>query len=435
MGRLFWKLFLSFWLAMMLSFVAAITYLTLSGHEKESDNFPGLKAGFMMTTAQTLLTQSGPDALLAVLPRWNAAAEPPHLILLDAGKELLPNETLPDRGSRREVLAADGKRYILITDIPAIEEPDRAPSPAVPMISGAVIAFLFSIFLAWYLSRPLHHLRWALHSVAQGNLATRVWPRMGTRRDEIVDLGRDFDSMAARLQHLEEARQRLLHDLSHELRSPLTRMQAAIGLLRQSPSKTDAMLERIDREADRLNSLVEEVLTLARLEVGADLLARERVDLIELLSAIVEDAAFEAEAAGRAVHFSDEGQFVSTVNGEVLCRAFENIIRNAVKFTAAGTAVDIHATPSPDGQWLHVSVEDHGPGVPADMLDRIFEPFLRVETVQPGPGFGLGLAIARRAILSHGGQIHAEAGSGGGLRVSISLPAVFETQTPPRLIE
>jgi signal transduction histidine kinase len=423
MGRLFWKLFLSFWLAMMAAFIAAITYLTLSGHAKESDNFPGLKAGFMMTTAQTLLSQSGPGALLAVLPRWNSAAEPPHLILRDAGKEPLPSETLPNRGSSREVLAADGKRYILITDIPAIEAPEKPPSFAVPVISGAVIAFLFSIFLAWYLSRPLHHLRWALHSVAQGNFATRVWPRMGRRRDEIVDLGRDFDSMAARLQHLEEARQRLLHDLSHELRSPLTRMQAAIGLLRQSPSKTDSMLERIDREADRLNTLVEEVLTLARLEVGADLIARERVDLIELLSAIVEDAVFEAEATGRAVHFSAEGQFVSTVNGEILCRAFENIIRNAVKFTAAGTTVDIQAAPSPDGQSLFIVVEDHGPGVPAHMLDKIFEPFQRAETEQPFPGFGLGLAIARRAIESHAGSVRAEHAAHGGLRVSITLPA------------
>lgn len=346
-GRLFWKLFFCFWLAMVLSFLAGTSYLWLIGHEAEVE-------------------------------RLAAAA------------------------------ALDLKK----------------PSPTIPIISGAVVSFFFSAFLAWYLSRPIHHLRRALHEVAQGNFDIRVRSHIGMRRDEIADLGRDFDSMAAQLQQLEEARQRLLHDVSHELRSPLTRMQVAIGLLRQNPAKAETMLERIDREAERLNAMVEELLTLARLEVGSDAIARERVDLIELLAAIVEDAAFEAESCGRAVHLASEGQFISMVSGEVLCRAFENIIRNAVKFTAEGTAVEVRAAPSADGSRLGVSVEDRGPGVPVAMLDRIFDPFVRVETGHSASGFGLGLAIARRAIESHGGQIQAEIAPHGGLRVSITLPAI-----------
>lgn len=426
MGRLFWKLFLSFWLAMVLSFVAGVTYLHLNGDRNEGDNLAGLKAGFMLRTAENLLSRSGPDGLRVVLSDWNASPEAPHLTLLDAQNRLLDGPPVILGGSRRAIIAADGESYVLVTDVTSIDTPTGPPSIAVPLISGAVVAFLFSSFLAWYLSRPLHHLRWALHSVAQGDFATRVQPRMGTRRDEIVDLGQDFDSMATHLQHLVEARQRLLHDISHELRSPLTRMQAAIGLLRQTPSKIATTLDRIEREAERLDAMVGELLTLARLEVGMGVIARERVDLIELLAAIAEDAAFEAEAHGRVVHFSAEGQFVSTVAGEVLYRAFENIIRNAVKFTAEGTAVDISARPSPDSTQLRITVEDQGPGVPADMLERIFEPFLRVDTEQPASGFGLGLAIARRAIESHGGHVHADLGSRGGLRVSITLPAVTD---------
>lgn len=347
MGRLFWKLFVSFWLAMTLSFAAGVLFLTLSGQTSPPEH----------TRSNTTL------------------------ILL-------------------------------------------------PIISHSVVSFVFSYGLAWYLSRPLRHLRWALHSVAQGDFATRVRPRLGRRRDEIVDLGKDFDTMADRLQQLVEGRQRLLHDISHELRSPLTRMQAAIGLLRQDSAKTAAMVERIDTEALRLDAMVGELLTLARLEVGSGAIPHERVDLIELLAAIAEDAAFEAEASGRSVRFTADGMFVATVAAEILCRAFENIIRNAVKYTAEGTAVEVSAEVIPDGGGLCVVIEDHGPGVPTHMLDRIFEPFLRLEGSPDRVGFGLGLAIARRAIESHGGQIRAESAStNGGLRVVAQLPGEQPQET------
>jgi signal transduction histidine kinase len=337
MGRLFWKLFFSFWLAMMVSFAAGAMFLSFVGHHSPA--------------------------------------------------------------------------------------PDDGPPILVPFATGALVSFAFSYALAWYLSRPLRHLRQALHSVAKGDFTVRVRPLMGHRRDEIADLGHDFDAMADRLQQLVETRQRLLHDVSHELRSPLTRMQAAIGLMRQDPGKTAAMVDRMETETGRLDTMVGEVLILARLEVGSGVIARERVDLIELLAAIAEDAAFEAEAAGRQVRFSAHGFFVTTVAAEVLCRAFENIIRNAVKYTAEGTAVDITAEVLPSSGELRVVVEDRGPGVPDDMLDKIFEPFLRLEASPKREGYGLGLAIARRAIESHHGRVWAEcAGPAGGLRLEVRLP-------------
>lgn len=343
MGRLFWKLFVLFWAAMVLSFGIGVTLVRL-------------------------VETSRP--------------EPPSL------------EALHDR-----------------------------PPLLYPIMIGAGVAFGFSYFLAWYLSRPLRHLRGALRSVAQGNLAIRVRPMMGSRRDEIVDLGAEFDAMAIRLQQLVEGRQRLLHDISHELRSPLTRMQAAIGLLRQDPNRTETMIERIDAEAQRLDAMVGEVLTLARLEEGCTVITREKVDLIELLSAIVEDAAFEAEAAGRGIRFTAQGQFVAVVAAELLCRAFENIIRNAVKYTRNGTTVEVRAEVKPDGS-LWVLVDDYGPGVPHDMLTKIFEPFLRLDATSGQSGFGLGLAIAKRAIASHGGTVWAESSDDGGLRICVELPSL-----------
>jgi len=295
--------------------------------------------------------------------------------------------------------------------------------PIAPLVSGAVAILVTGWGIALYLLRPLNALRWALRRVAAGQLDTRVAHQMGRRNDEIVDLAQDFDRMAEQLQRLTESRRVLLHDISHELRSPLGRMQAAIGLVRQSPDQTEALVERIERETTRLDTLIEELLTLHRLEADRPLeTAHSRVDLVELLQAIAEDADFEARSADRAVTFRAEGPCVADVNGELIYRAFENVVRNAVKFTAPGTLVDVSARRSVDGASLHVRVEDRGPGVPPHLLQAIFEPFVRVEGSEHVRGVGLGLAIARRAVLLHGGQISAALRSGGGLSMEVRLP-------------
>lgn len=428
-GGLFWKLFLSLWLAMVLSFAVGVFYLRLAGYRDATDNLNAVRTGVLMTTVEGLLRRSGPDAAVSALSDWCADPSAPLVALVTADGRRLVGSTEALTGYRRDVTAADGRRYTLVTALEHVGTPGPRPTLLVPLVSGGAVALLFSSLLAWYLSRPLRTLSWALHAVSRGDFATRVRHRMGGRRDEITALGTDFDRMADRLQRLVEGRQRLLHDISHELRSPLTRMQAAIGLLRQNPSKTAAMVERIDREADRLDAMVGELLTLARLEVGSDVISRERVDLVELLAAIVDDAAFEAEARGRGARLTTDGPFVCTVAAELLCRAFENIIRNAVKFTADGTTVEIVAATGAEG--LRVTVVDHGPGVPPDLLDKIFEPFLRLDTTSSATaGFGLGLAIARRAVESHGGTVAATLAPHGGLAIEIRLPIGLSTSTP-----
>lgn len=312
------------------------------------------------------------------------------------------------------------------------EVPPQTPAwlPLVSLLFGAVVALLFGFALAWYIARPLQLLSRGLRDAASARFDRRVSPLLGSRRDEIADLARDFDSMASQLQQALAQQRRLFHDISHELRSPLARMQAAIGLSEQNPNEAPALLERIGREANRLDALIEQLLTLHKLENGAAGMQRGRVDVLELLAAIAEDAGFEAKPRGCTVTLRGAGSFVAEIDGELIYRAFENVVRNAVKYTAPDTTIEIEARIATDGedrgngQWLEVCVSDRGPGVPLEQCDVIFEPFRRLESAgSTTTGSGLGLAMARHAIVIHGGQIRATPREGGGLNVWISLPA------------
>jgi two-component system OmpR family sensor kinase len=284
---------------------------------------------------------------------------------------------------------------------------------------------VFGGLLAWYVARPIRHLREAFGALSQGRLETRVAPLMGRRRDEVADLGRDFDGMAQQLQSLITAQRSLLHDVSHELRSPLARLQAAVGLARQSPERLESSLERIEREAERLDELVGQLLTLSRLEarVAGDAGERwERIDLVDLVASIADDADFEARASGRRVVFAGEGELPVDARVELLHRAIENVVRNAVKYTGEGTAVEVSVAESPADTTAMVTVSDRGPGVGPEELEAIFQPFYRGGNGPPGPGSGLGLAITRRAVEAHGGRVGARRRAGGGLVIEIRIP-------------
>lgn len=294
--------------------------------------------------------------------------------------------------------------------------------PLVPLVSAIIAVLIISLILAWYLSSPLRHLSWALSRFAEGRLDTRVEPLIGGRRDEIADLAHDFDRMAARIEELAQAKRTLLHDISHELRSPLTRLQAAIGLLHQDPTQATALIERIVRESERLDLLIEELLTLHWLDAGTTGTPPQHVDVIELLQAIADDAAFEGHASQRTLRLNAPDSFVTEAHGELLYRAFENVIRNALKFSPTGSEINVVARLGEGGRTLVTTVQDRGPGVPSEMLQAIFEPFIRVEGSESVRGAGLGLAIARRAMLLHHGSIAATLREGGGLVMTLSLP-------------
>ncbi len=286
---------------------------------------------------------------------------------------------------------------------------------------------LFSALLAWYLTHPISRLRTGFDRLAHGDLAVRLKPEMGRRRDEIADLAGDFDTMAERLQQLVRARDQLMHDVSHELRSPLARLNMAIGLARQTPQRMEETLTRIEHETGRLDVLVGELLTLARVESG-DPQLDGYFEIEGLVRTVVDDARFEADASGVQVRTNVEDASGErprpTVKGnsELLRRAIENIVRNALRFSKRGQTVDVDVDADQAARSYILRIRDEGPGVPPESLQVMFDPFIRVHEVGFGKGYGLGLAIARRTILAHSGSILAENRPEGGLAVTVRLP-------------
>ena len=289
---------------------------------------------------------------------------------------------------------------------------------------------LFCYSFARYLAMPIGRIRGAAQRITAGDLAARVEPNHVPRgRDEIASLAHDFDTMAERMQSLVTAQNRLLGDVSHELRSPLARMNLALELARRGDeAKRQNAIERIAREAVRLDVLIGELLTLSRLENGLPAAALDQsVDFAVLACEVVADAQFEAQNAGRGVRVTfsgpDEGLFIKG-DPELLQRAVENVTRNALKHTHDDSTVALTLTGGDNG--IVLSIADGGPGVPADELDDIFQPFYRVEGARDRPdggsGTGLGLAIAQRALAAHGGTISARNRPEGGLEVRLSLP-------------
>ena len=412
--RLFWKLFLAFWLANCLTFLVGAGAFMLNDWRGDT---PALRS--LLATELQLLQRYGEQAgrqLLEVLP------QPPDVQvgLYDSQGQLLAGRAVPVSRFEQALSDREGRPLVLRASVAtALGEPPR-PRGMGPLVTGTLMSALFAFLCSLYLTRPLAWLREAMGQVAQGRFDVRVKPRLGKRRDEIVELAEDCDRMAGQLKALVQAQQNLLHDISHELRSPLTRMHAAIGLMRQQPDRHD-MLQRVERESRRMDDLIEQLLTLARAQARQGDGAFASVDVTELLAQIVEDARFEAGMKRCQVSLQAQGAFLILGHEELLYRAFENIIRNAVRYTAVGTEVLVSAVLAPGGQWLQVSVSDHGPGVDPARLKRIFEPFDR-GTDSSDDGFGLGLAIAQRAIVLHGGSITALAATSGGLRVRIELP-------------
>ncbi|TMH66215.1 MAG: HAMP domain-containing protein [Betaproteobacteria bacterium] len=413
MGRLFWKIFLGFWLALVVAAVGAGTAVWVQRLERAREAPPpdlavGPPHRIAIDMAAATLRYGGVDALRQWMNDWQGRRPVPVFAVDGDGRDLLAREVPAGALTQaREVVArgSAGQGVRLV---------------AAPGGESFLLFVAFSALLAWYLARPIRNLRWAFDAAAAGRLETRVSPLMGRRRDEIADLGRDFDRMAQQLQNLVSAQRRLLHDVSHELRSPLARLQAAIGLARQQPAKLDTSLERIEREAMRLDSMVGEVLALARLESGTASRMKERVDLAYIAASIAEDARFEAEALARAVRFNASGDAPVIGNADLLHRAVENIVRNAVKFTREGTTVDVRVHTTRTSAIL--TVTDHGPGIAAGELQKVFDPFYRGEAGSGTAGFGLGLAIAQRAVDAHGGAIRASNVPGGGLEVEVDLP-------------
>jgi two-component system OmpR family sensor kinase len=326
------------------------------------------------------------------------------------------------------VFAPDGKQYqVAYFAQPSVRGRTFFNIPREVLIVSALGGLAFSATLAWYLTKPVDRMRAGFGRLAEGNFKTRLGPAMGRRRDEIADLAHDFDKMAVRLEELVAARDRLLADVSHELRTPLARLNLAIGLARQEPGKLDASLDRIGGEAAKLDEMVGELLTLAKLESGQTR-GDDYFNFAEVVKGVIQDARFEASAKGLEVDLTldpaDETfEWIVKGNGKLVSRAIENIVRNALRYSPENGKVTAELCFK--AGLYRLTVRDQGPGVPGEQLKTLFKPF---GVSADGFGFGLGLAIAQRAIAVHGGAIAANNLAAGGLEMVVRLPAAVDAQ-------
>jgi two-component system, OmpR family, sensor histidine kinase CpxA len=289
------------------------------------------------------------------------------------------------------------------------------------------ISGLICFLLTRHITSPLFDLRRGAETIAAGNLTARVPVSLRERRDEIGQLGRDFDRMAERLESLVESHKRLLGDASHELRSPLSRLLVALGLTRKANAEeVPELLDRIALEAKRLDGLIGQLLTLSRIESGSHGAAASSINLTALVHEVVADADFEARAQSRRVGVIAFEEGMVFGSEELIRSAVENVVRNGIRFAPEGTAVDVSIRRERDRAV--VRVRDLGPGVPEAMLMEIFLPFRRVQTTHgiQNDGSGLGLAIAHRAVAANGGKIGARNAPDGGLIVDIEIPLSSE---------
>lgn len=417
MRGLFWKFFAIIWLTMTASIAGLFIVSRLLDAVPFSQDLLRQQRVVALDTAAQLLKQKGIETARAYA---GAAATVPQPVQMSISViHTTANCAGGDDENVRNVIVDNiCARVMLIAPEPSAMAgtwPKLLPW-ASALIASAVAAFA----LARYLIGPVAHLRRGLSALAHGRFDVRIGDKMDGRKDEVAALAHDFDTSAARLQELQEIQQRLFHDVSHELRSPLSRLQAALGVLRQNPLRLDKMIDRMDREIERIDGLVGEILTLARLTSRSDDSVVQTVDLMDLVNEIVDDAAFEGQARGMSVSHEGAATFVADVDGELIYRAFENVIRNALKYSPESSRVSVRSEVI--GETLRVTVADEGPGVEAPDLERIFQPFLRGSDAGAQDGYGLGLAITKRAIEKHGGRVTAALGARGGLGVTLEIP-------------
>lgn len=318
---------------------------------------------------------------------------------------------------------------ILVAELPGIEPPlflvrqlepmqmQRLPVWSWFLVSLLIISLL-SFVLARVLSQRIRHLRHAVQGIAEGDFTTRVTL---DGQDEVSALATDFNRMADRINDVLSSQRQLVSDVSHELRSPLARLRIALELAQRSDDATSALL-RIEKEADELEILVTELLSLARIESGQFQLEKKPVEIVELIQKVVQDAQFEGATTQREVRLEHCNPVILTVDPVLIRAAIENVVRNALRYSPPGSVIQISTQLQPDE--FNIIIQDQGPGVPEESLQKLFEPFARVAKARDrkSGGFGLGLAITGRSMLAHGGQVLAQNRDEGGLRVILKFP-------------
>jgi two-component system, OmpR family, sensor histidine kinase CpxA len=455
MRGLFFKVFIIFWIAQSLIFVistALIVRRHFEGPDAQWDMLNNALANDGREAA-TAWETGGCGALQAygagIAQTISLADAKGQVLCKPAGMEGLDkNEGVPSRvtGSqigeqyvwRVPVLSASGKQYVFLLSRPHVPRRQslsqdllRFSFPQLPV--AIVVGGLTTFVLVLLVIRPVARLRKAARELAMGKLNARVvWPKSQARifaGDEIDALIHDFNHMAERLESLVDAQKLLLRDVSHELRSPLARLSVALELAREdSDTKTAAHLDRIERETERLNLLIGQLLSLSSMEALEKVENFAPLSLNRLINRMIPDAEYEARQRQCSLEFHAEEECRIAGNEELLYRAIENVVRNAIRYTESGSKVEIRLTTklANGHRQAEIEVSDHGPGIPESQLSAIFRPFHRVDYARSPDtgGFGVGLAIAERAVRLHHGELIALNRKGGGATIRITLPAM-----------
>ena len=453
---IFIKIYLSFWLSTILIVATQISLDRLMYPRPPMDHrlHQHFSATLVLYGEAALSRHLGgsPDAVQRITDQLrNATGINAYLLDSlnhDVGNRTLPPETrnLAERAMQSQqpeisptknslimatpMTGTDDKGYIVVGEFPHVPHGPH-PGGAFHLAEGLFVILIISgavcYILARYLTSPLIALRDATRRVASGELSVRIAHTIGNRKDELSELAGDFDHMTERIELLMTSQRQLLGDISHELRSPLARLNVALELARRyTGPKAQNPLTRIEHEAQSLNKLIGHVLTLTRLESGFDRIQMKSVSLSALVQEISADADFEAQGNYRNVKLSEIDACVVQGSEELLRQAIENIVRNAIQYTVESTSVEISLkkVETDSEPYAEITVRDHGPGVPDADIHKIFLPFFRVSNARERKtgGTGLGLAISLRAVNLHHGALKAANAPEGGLIVTLHLP-------------
>ena len=422
---LFWKIFLGFGVTFIF-IVNGLWLLFNVLHPLPSETTRAL-AKISTGAAVAMISHGGEPELRAMMKQW-PLDERGTLTVEPWDKDSRVQANLNTGAVTQEAYDPHGRRYEVTYTVRRHLGYGRGPldiPPEIVMLS-MLGGLIFSGLLAWHMTDPIRRISKGFHRLANADFSARLGPTMRFRHDELAEPTREFDTLAERLQELVASRDKLIADVSHELRTPLTRLQLAIALARQDPSKIDTSLERIRHEAQNLDSLVGELLTLSRLESGTTD-SGEYFDLAEVTRSVVEDARFEAasrdvDVACRMAPPQGAQEWIVAGSGKLVHRAIENVVRNAIRFSRRGQQVMVELDGHDAGAFC-LGILDNGPGVAEECLPFFFDPFAK-RAPSDDHSVGLGLSIARRAIVASNGTIMARNRTGGGLAIAITLPAV-----------
>ena len=445
MRSLFLKIFLSFWAALALFLTLAILVTIALRPTRQISAVEALQPKLLADSVEAY-ENGNMDQLREYLHRLHETQHV-HAVLFVDGRSAVGHPAPPwfeevARGKRAPAntlwgrlnphiqmlqasMDSNGHHYMLVTELPPGENALFGPRgvPGLGLLIAVLSSGLVCYLLARFLTSPITRLRNATHKLASGDLSARVGGKLSNGQDEVSQLVRDFDQMAEQIEKLVSAQSRLLKDISHELRSPLARLSVALELARQRTGPdAQGVLDRISLESERMNELIGNLTTIARLDSGANTLRKVKVPLEALVEEVCRDADFEAQARNCRVECEILDELPVSGDAALLRSAVENVVRNATRYTPDGTTVNVRAERS--GVEAAVNVRDRGAGVPSEELDKIFRPFYRIDDARGRStgGVGLGLAITEQAVRLHGGSVKASNLPEGGLLVEIRIP-------------